>query len=298
MATFCLSIHAGYGCRHSGACCSAPWRIPVEPESLPLLREHREIAEILDRSHDESDLGRREDGTCVFFEANRGRLCTIHRVGGAGLLPSACRHFPRVALNDRRGTFVTLSAFCPTAAAMLEAHVPLRIISAPPSLAGETLEGLDATGVLPPLLRSGLLADLDGYSAWEHAAIAVLDRDDLDVDRAMDVIATATSRVQQWSPGAATLASHVWATFRQIAPPAGVADGRGARAARMFAGAHLFASWAAYQDGGVGAVVIAARDAVARLRREMAAGAPFIDAARAVDLVLRHTQQEPAHVDP
>jgi len=35
MAVFALSIHADYRCRHSGACCSADWDVPVE---LPLYR--------------------------------------------------------------------------------------------------------------------------------------------------------------------------------------------------------------------------------------------------------------------
>jgi hypothetical protein len=34
---FALSIHADYACRHSGACCSAGWTIPVEPHGRPLL---------------------------------------------------------------------------------------------------------------------------------------------------------------------------------------------------------------------------------------------------------------------
>ena len=34
-AVFALSIHADYRCRHSGACCTADWDVPVE---LPLYR--------------------------------------------------------------------------------------------------------------------------------------------------------------------------------------------------------------------------------------------------------------------
>ena len=32
---FALSIHADYRCRHSGACCTADWDVPVE---LPIYR--------------------------------------------------------------------------------------------------------------------------------------------------------------------------------------------------------------------------------------------------------------------
>ena len=35
MPIFALSIHADYRCRHSGACCTADWDVPVE---LPLYR--------------------------------------------------------------------------------------------------------------------------------------------------------------------------------------------------------------------------------------------------------------------
>jgi Fe-S-cluster containining protein len=291
MPAFCLSVHAAYACRHSGACCSAPWRIPVEAARLPLLRSHREIAEILDQSHDGPYFPRRAEGTCVFFESHRDRLCTVHRVGGLELLPSACRHFPRVVLNDARGSFVTLSSFCPTAAAMLQDDVPLRIIEAPPAfLPGGTLEGLDATAVLPPLLCEGVLTDYEGYSAWEREAIAVLDRDDLHVDEAIRVVAQATERAQRWRPGVGRLADHVAAAFATAAPPHRTRVCAGARPLRMFAAAHLFGSWAAYQNGGIGGVVRDVRDAVARLQGPIAAGATFIEAARATDLVLRHTE--------
>ena len=63
-----------------------------------------------------------EGGACVSFERGMGGAtsqCAIHRVLGHDALPSACRHFPRAAVTDDLGTFVTLSHFCPTAASML-----------------------------------------------------------------------------------------------------------------------------------------------------------------------------------
>ena len=47
------------------------------------------------------------------------KRCIVHRDLGEPHLPTTCRHFPRVAVQDRRGTFVSLSHFCPTAASML-----------------------------------------------------------------------------------------------------------------------------------------------------------------------------------
>src|SRR6185436_6391704 len=122
-----------------------------------------------------SILATREDGACVFFEPLAGRLCAVHRTVGPRLLPSACRNFPRIALRDPRGVFVTLSHYCPTAARLLLRDQDLAIVDAPASITldGE-VEGLDATGVLPPLLRQGMLMSLDAYDTWEREAVATL----------------------------------------------------------------------------------------------------------------------------
>ena len=37
MTVRCLTVHAGYACRHSGACCTAGWPIPVEADRLTTL---------------------------------------------------------------------------------------------------------------------------------------------------------------------------------------------------------------------------------------------------------------------
>ena len=71
------------------------------------------------------------DGACVFFEPRAGRLCAVHRTVGPRLLPSACRNFPRIALRDPRGVFVTLSHYCPTAARLLLLDRDLAIVDAP-----------------------------------------------------------------------------------------------------------------------------------------------------------------------
>ena len=55
-----------------------------------------------------------------------------------------------------------------------------------------TLEGLDARDALPPLLRPGMLTDLDGYDAWEQRAIGVLARGDLTAEQALARIERAT----------------------------------------------------------------------------------------------------------
>jgi Fe-S-cluster containining protein len=222
----CLRAHAGYRCRHAGACCSAGWAIPVEPAVSSLLDVH--FGPRLGRNRifvsDEALGGRLPDGAaavlglqasgaCVFFEGGHSNLCAIHRELGVESLPMACRQFPRVVLQDPRGTLISLSHFCPTAAALLRVAPPataFEIVEAPPSLAlAGQAEGLDARDVLPPLLRPGMLADHDGYDAWERRAIAVLARNDLTAARALEIIRMATLAVQTWRPGPISLRATV-----------------------------------------------------------------------------------------
>src|SRR5512142_783445 len=109
---FSLSIHADYRCRHSGACCTADWDVPVE---LPIYRTladavaKRQLrvsaaAGSLEPFIVEPDLPddagamleRTTAGECVFFD-NGSRLCIVHRDLGDTALPETCRHFPRVS---------------------------------------------------------------------------------------------------------------------------------------------------------------------------------------------------------
>src|SRR6187549_410319 len=92
---FALGFHADYRCRHSGACCTADWDVPVE---LPIYRALNErllagslrvapTAEPLppfivepDLPEDAAAMFERTDrGECVFFERGT-HLCVVHRV--------------------------------------------------------------------------------------------------------------------------------------------------------------------------------------------------------------------------
>ena len=146
---FALTIHADYRCQNSGACCSSDWDVPVE---LPVYRTLREAVASQHLSPQPSAahlnpfivepdlpdgaaaiLQTTETGECVFLD-REAKLCRVHRDLGEPALPATCRHFPRLAVHDRRGTFVTLSHFCPTAASMLfREDLPLEILSAPPA---------------------------------------------------------------------------------------------------------------------------------------------------------------------
>jgi hypothetical protein len=252
-------------------------------------------------------LGETGDGACVFFEATAGRLCAIHRTVGPALLPVACRNFPRVALRDPRGLFVTLSHYCPTAARLLLSPTRLAIVAAPASLTLDgQADGLDATGVLPPLLRPGMLITLEGYTAWEQQAVGVLGDDDRDLDAAdaLDIVRRATAAVCVWEPGSRSLAASIEEAFAAAGANVGSRPRSGNRAVqralRRFLAAHAFASWAAYQEGGLLAIVRSLENAYALVTGELAAARSgmnceedsLVAAIRATDFQLRHTRND------
>jgi Fe-S-cluster containining protein len=309
--SLCLSLHASYRCRHAAACCRQDWHIPVEPEVVHVvgaLGIGPASGSGFARVGAETVLARHPDGSCVFFEAANGRLCRIHHQAGSSALPSACRHFPRMVLRDDRGTFIGMSHFCPTAAAMLLDERPLAIVEAPATLDVRDLEGFEARAALPPLLRPRLLADLDAYSAWESACIQALGRDDRDLELALGVVAAATARARTWKPGSVPLRDwieeafdlhgaapaepfgaahqrHRAAALEPISPArfprycedgeATWAQGRRAlrhfdRATRRYLAARLFACPVAYEGQGLLTVVEWLRTCLAVLQREAA----------------------------
>jgi Fe-S-cluster containining protein len=218
---FSLSIHADYRCRHSGQCCSTGWDVPVE---LPF---YRSLTAALDADRlrtsaaagglapfvvdpEASDGGvfftRLDDGRCVFL-APHTNLCIVHRDLGFDALPLTCRHFPRVSIQDRRGIFITLSHYCPTAASMLfRDEVELRIVEQPPAFPPKDYDGLVVGDEdLPPLLHPHMLMDFDGYSAWEEHLVARC----TDLQRAPESVLATMRRdahmLAAWRPGSSTL---------------------------------------------------------------------------------------------
>ncbi|MGE5246177.1 MAG: hypothetical protein ACM3SQ_18280 [Betaproteobacteria bacterium] len=185
---FALSVHAGYQCRRTGACCTAGWSIPLEAP--------------LQRRFGVASLTPEPDGACRFYDRSSG-LCRIQRDEGEAMLPTSCREFPRLTLADDRGVFVTLTHFCPTAARMLvHDRAPLAVVPDPPAFpAARDYDGLDARGEWPPLVRPGLLFDLPAYDAWERFVVATCAREDLDPDSVLDRLAAAADIVRAWTPG-------------------------------------------------------------------------------------------------
>jgi hypothetical protein len=150
-------------------------------------------------------------------------LCEVQREHGENTLPGACYQFPRRALIDDRGTFVALSNFCPTAAALLcESDGELAIVASPPAFPEERVyEGLDARGQWPPLVRPGVLFDLASYSRWETFIVSTF-ASGVSPGTALARIAATAERLRAWTPACGTFDSWMtdsWMTT-SLQPPA------------------------------------------------------------------------------
>jgi len=166
--------------------------IPVEPDRRPRLGG--EV--LLPDAH----------GACVFYD-RPSKLCTVHRDYGDIGLPDSCFHFPRRALVDDRGVFVTLSHFCPTAAALVVSTTERpAIVEAPPAFpASRRYDGLDGRGAWPPLVRPNLLFDLASYTRWESYVIDTLGDSDVSTAVAVARLADAAELLRMWTPAMGSL---------------------------------------------------------------------------------------------
>jgi hypothetical protein len=203
-----LSIHADYGCRHSGACCRSGWDIAVEPEIEARLDAAVAAGTLPGapswaRPQPGLPHGARvvlrvsPAGECVFHEA---RACAVHAHLGAPALPSACRQFPRVATLTPLGVSVTLSHYCPTAAGLLfRDEPPLAIVEEPAAFpASWPFEGLDAREAYPPLLRPGILTSWPFLARFEAHAVTTLARSGAP-EAALASLAATAERLRAWS---------------------------------------------------------------------------------------------------
>ena len=254
----CLSIHAAYECRRTGVCCRSGWDIPFdarEASAVRALRLHGRI--LLEPQGDRPAFAARgADGACTFFNGAT-HACAIHEKAGHETLPLTCRMFPRVVLHDPRGTFVSLSHFCPTAAAMLfEATAPIAIVDAPARLTRATpLDGLDATDVWPPLLRDGVLTDLDAYARWEARSIDVLTMPGQTARESLALLEDATRTIVAWTAGDGALMDTIERTFGDVRPRSPSIVAAYEPAVQRWLAARLFGTWIAYQGRGLETIV-------------------------------------------
>ena len=229
------------------------------------------------------------DHACAFYDGAAGRPgCRIHRVLGHDALPLACRQFPRVVVHDPRGVSVTLSHYCPTAAAMLDGDAPVGIVTDAASFPddGEYV-GLDATRTLPPLLAEGILMDWDSWWECERLGVELLGNFAGAPGEALARLAGAVSEMQTWTPNASeSLIGHVQRSFARVAsaslrPSASPRETSASpRAVNRFLAAHAFANWAVHGRAGISGWLRSIETAHGLI----AAGAGVRDA----DLRLRH----------
>lgn len=276
-----LSFHADYACRHAGACCTAGW---IEPDAA---------------------------GVCRHFDADPSGGCTVQRVSGAAALPHACQQFPRVATLSPLGTSVALSAFCPTAASLLFDDSPFAIVERADT---RTYEGLDARGVLPPLLRPGMLMDWTSVARWEELTVAALSDHRDDPRMALEIIERASTSVcETWTPAEGPLAEALARVFQAQVPdmsaatalkglrrdrrsvpgsthPAGAEDMSGTCASgeARFLASHAFACWPMYDGRGIRGAVDWLLNARTALDEERRSSDDLREAFRQTDLRLRH----------
>jgi len=291
---FWLNFHLGYSCRHSGACCSSGWAIPVERDRVIPIRSlagRSDEAWLLADANAPADmagtLAVRPDGHCVF-----------HGDTGCGIYasrPASCAHFPYVCLIDQRGVHVTLSHYCPTAAALLfDDHGPITIVEGPSPVAGfEIPEGLDARESLPPAESPTRLMSFEAFADWERREVV-----QPSTASAAAVVAARFEHARfavpaPWSWAEAPLDFE--ARWRTLVAPQWPAF---APVVQRYRAAKVFASWAAYSDDGLAAVrrVAAIADAVLEVEvvRQCQAAGRSLDAEllkqaiRQADLLLVH----------
>ena len=200
--------------------------------------------------------------------------------------------FPRLVLHDARGSFISLSHFCPTAAGLLFAHdepwPPTIIVDAPSALTDVgPLDGLDARDAWPPLLRPGVLMDLDSYREWERLGVEILTREGIAADVSLETLASITTRIVSWSPGDATPLLHtVRDAFGRMTPPAATIAAHEPAVKRWLA-ARLFGNWIAQGDG-LEAIVRYLRGCLAIFATELARDGRPLEAVRRSDLLIVH----------
>ena len=228
-------------------------------------------------------------GACSFLDGGSG-LCSIHRADGVHALPITCRMFPRVVLHDARGTFISLSHFCPTAASLLFESTgdPIAIVEAPAALADiGVLDGLDARREWPPLLRPGVLMDPGSYGAWERRALSRLTCDELTPAAALDALDETTARIASWTPGSGELLDTVHASFDALGADAPDTS-RDRAAVKRWLAARLFGAWILYQGNGLAATIAYLRVCLATFEQEAAVDGSVLEAIRRSDLKIVH----------
>ena len=238
----------------------------------------------------------RHDGACVFLDGDAHR-CGLHRAAGPQALPLTCRMFPRVVRHDTIGTRLSLSHYCPTAAGLLFEDADVRIVEAPAPLVDiGPLDGLDARGELPPLLRPDVLMDVESYRAWESLGVQILTTPRGSAQDALDSLAEVTRQITAWRPGGTPLIEVVDATTDVGSRLAADHPERGltssldpsSSAVKRWLAARLFGNWLAYQGRGLETIVRYLQACLDVFAIELARDRNTLEAIRRADYLIVH----------
>jgi Fe-S-cluster containining protein len=226
MTTRVLSLHAAYGCRERGACCTAGWPIPIEADRFARAEAALATGAMdlptsgwpvflrpSDAPADTPALLAVHHDACVFYRSGGAARCALHRALGHAALPLACRQFPRLSLRDARGVSITLSHFCPTAADLLDTASAITIVENASAFPAEgEYVGLDVRDALPPALRPDMLMDWESWWLWESEAVALLSSQE-DPQETMARLLVAVEHARTWSPATGPLTAWVASAF-------------------------------------------------------------------------------------
>lgn len=107
-----------YSCTECGKCCSAPWRIQVDPPKAAQIRETEAYQSLTRKGYqplavldEQFELARREDGSCFFLRDDN--LCQIHAEKGLEAKPAVCQLYPFLLVATPEGYYVSLQFTCP-----------------------------------------------------------------------------------------------------------------------------------------------------------------------------------------
>ena len=200
-----------------------------------------------------------------------GRLCAVHRTAGPGLLPSACRNFPRVALRDPPRDVRHAVALLPDRRPASAAG------PGPGDRRRPAVAHARRRGRRPRRDRRAAAAAAPGHAhesrrattAWEREAVATLNDRRLPPPRP-----SRRSRRRRRRPATGgrerrrcpRAIEDAFADARDGAPSAAGRVSRAGTCRQGFLAAHAFASWAAYQHGGLGAAAAAVQTALRAVR--------------------------------
>ncbi len=231
---------------------------------------------------------RHTDGACVFYDAAT-RLCAVHRAAGQRALPLTCRMFPRIVRHDSIGTRLSLSHYCPTAAALLFVDNAVAVVEAVGSLVnvGE-LDGLDARDELPPLLRPGVLMDVESYREWESGGVHVLTTPARSAQEAIDRLAHITRDIVTWSPGEEPLLTRVQHAYAGLGSWELEVGSLRVSAVSRWLASRLFGNWIAYQGRGLETIVRYLQACLDAFTVELARDGDAVQAIRRADYLIVH----------